>query len=78
MADEKSDDSWNEGWFDGPGTSYLANLQGVTIPSTTPPIDQSPRHGRHSSPENTLNTDAPSMQHIVESLNNDAAAGGLA
>ena len=63
--------TWSGNWFDGPGIDYLANLKGVTIPNTTPPIDHNPRRGKHSSSENTISADDPDLQPLLKALDAD-------
>ena len=54
--------TWNNG-------SYLAGLQGVTIPNTTPSFNEDPRRGRHWSSDNAIQADDDSLKDIFASLN---------
>ena len=55
--------------WDSDNGSYLAGLKGVTIPSTTPSLNESHKRGRHGSSEDALQADASDMMGIFDSLN---------
>ncbi|MEJ5921122.1 PilT/PilU family type 4a pilus ATPase [Bifidobacterium thermophilum] len=65
--DSSNNPTWDE--YPSEDTGYLADLKGVTFPSTAPDFSEDPRRGRHSSDEDALQATDPQMQSIFSVLN---------
>ena len=58
--DSSNNPTWDD--YSGENTGYLADLKGVTFPSTAPDFSEDPRRGRHSSDEDALQATDPHSQ----------------
>ena len=65
--DNNTNPTWDE--YSGEDSGYLADLKGVTFPSTAPDFSDDPKRGRHSSDEDALQATDPQMQSIFSVLN---------
>ena len=65
--DSSNNPTWDD--YSGENTGYLADLKGVTFPSTAPDFSEDLRRGRHSSDEDALQATDPQMQSIFSVLN---------